>query len=175
MRYLSETRSRKPTLAAAGSAALRGGRLRIPQPTPQPLVRAWVLFSPFASESEFPRVSERSRGGKRDPGRLYLGRRVEIPRGSDGAQGRRGAEFRARGKLKLHGEDWLFRTRGRSPQPGTRGRVNLTVVLQARRDVRRDGARRSPQLLSCCLRSPSASLLQGHRAAHVCGLRVTGP
>lgn len=111
--YLSETRSRKPTLAAAGSAALRGGRLRIPQPTTQPLVRALVLFPPIASESEFLRVSERPRRGKRDPGRLYLERRVEITRGSDGARGRRGAEFRARGKLKLHGEDWLFRTQGR--------------------------------------------------------------
>lgn len=51
MLYLSEKRTRKPTLAAEGSAALRGGRLRIPALTPLPLLRSPVPFIliPFAS------------------------------------------------------------------------------------------------------------------------------
>lgn len=106
-------RSRKPTLAAAGSAVRRGGRLRIPEPTPQPAFRVPLLVSLIASESGILRAPERLPRGKLDRGRLHLGRRAEIPRGRDGARRRRGAEFRTRGKLKPRGENWLFRTQGR--------------------------------------------------------------
>lgn len=81
-------------------AARRGGRLRIPEPTPQPVFRVRLLVSLTASESGILREPERLPRGKLDRGRLHLGRRAEIPRGSDGARARRGAEFRARGKLK---------------------------------------------------------------------------
>lgn len=99
MRYLSETRTRKPTLAAAGSAARRvarrGGRLRIPAPTPLPLFGARVSFLPIPSASGCAgQLGEHSTESRILTASAWgVERRAEILRGSDSARGRRGAEF----------------------------------------------------------------------------------
>lgn len=110
--YLSEKRTRKPTLAAAGSSASRGGRLRIPARTPRSLLRTPTHFPLILSGSGVCRAAGRALNGKEDPCRLRLGNRA-ARRDFEGERQRLRAEGRglvSEKGVKPHAEDWHLRT-----------------------------------------------------------------
>lgn len=111
----------KAHVGCCGSAALRGGRLRIPAPTPRSLLRILAYFPLILSVSGVCRAAGRALYGKEDPFAWGIEQCAEILRGSDSAGGRRGEEFVSEKGVKPHAEDWHLRTPGRHSLGPTAG------------------------------------------------------